>query len=195
MVFLEALENRILHELRKLLYEICTHRRIVVQWVPSHCGITGNSKADFHAKEGNLMQQPVGAITYQQKKDMVVSRRRSPTFLQYEYHVLDRAAQVIIFRLKTGHNSLKAHMFSNFKIGDSAQCTCGQGSLTAERILQDCRHYNTLRSLHWPVVTNLEKKNFTALYKNCKQQYNTSMNQICRYRPSAIASEIGRVTS
>jgi hypothetical protein len=37
-------------------------------------------------------------------------------------------------------------------------------------------NYNTLSCLHWPVVTILEKKTFTALYKTCKQQYNTSIN-------------------
>jgi hypothetical protein len=41
------------------------------------------------------MQQPVGAITYQQKKDMIFSCRRSTTSQQDEYHLLDRAAQVL----------------------------------------------------------------------------------------------------
>jgi hypothetical protein len=109
---LEALENRKLHELRKLLYEICAHGIIVLQWIPPPCGITGNEIADRLAKESTLMQQAVCAITYQQKKDMIFSCRRFTTSQQDEYHLLDRVAQVIIFRLRTGHNRLKAHIFS-----------------------------------------------------------------------------------
>jgi hypothetical protein len=41
-----------------------------------HCGITGNEKADRLAKEGTLMEQPVGAKTYQ-KKDIIVSSNYS----------------------------------------------------------------------------------------------------------------------
>jgi hypothetical protein len=76
------------------------HLPLDYMWVPSHCGITGNEKADRLAKEGTLMQQPVGAVKYQQKKDMIVSCRRSPKSLLDEYHLLYRAAQVTIFLLK-----------------------------------------------------------------------------------------------
>ena len=104
------------------------------------------------------MQQLDGPITYQQKKNMITTCRRPPTIPHDDYHLLDRAEQVTIFRLRTGHNRLRAHMFSKFKIGDSALCICGQAPQTAEHILQECWQYNTLRSKHWPGGVTLDKK-------------------------------------
>ena len=37
-------------------------------------------------------------------------------------HKLNRPKQVILFRLKTGHNRLNAHMNSKFKVGESEMC-------------------------------------------------------------------------
>jgi hypothetical protein len=52
---------------------------------------------------------------------------------------------------------------TKFKIGDSGQCTCGPGPQTAEHIFQDFRQYNSLRSLHWPVVMTLKRKLYGTL--------------------------------
>jgi hypothetical protein len=93
--------------------------------------------ADRLAKEIIRMQQSVGAITYQQKKNYSclqtvpnISARRipSPGQRSTSYHL-------------PFNNGLKVHMFSSFKIGDSAKCTCGQGPQTAEHVLQDWRQY------------------------------------------------------
>ncbi|CAH1396541.1 unnamed protein product [Nezara viridula] len=35
---------------------------------------------------------------------------------------ITRRDQVLIFRLQTGHNRLKAHLFSKFKIGSTPLC-------------------------------------------------------------------------
>ena len=32
--------------------------RVVVQWIPAHCGIPGNEEADRQAKSGAEMEQP-----------------------------------------------------------------------------------------------------------------------------------------
>ena len=32
-------------------------RRVVLQWIPAHCGISGSEKADKLAKRGANMQQ------------------------------------------------------------------------------------------------------------------------------------------
>ena len=39
-------------------------------------------------------------------------------------HKLNRSEQVILFRMRTSHNRLNAHMYSKFKIGKSEMCTC-----------------------------------------------------------------------
>ena len=39
-------------------------------------------------------------------------------------HKLNTPQQVILFRLRAGHNRLNAHMYSKFKVGESETCPC-----------------------------------------------------------------------
>ena len=48
------------------------------------------------------------------------------------YHLLTRHEQVSIFRLRTGHNRLRNHLFHKLKTGDTDQCRCRTGSQTTE---------------------------------------------------------------
>ena len=45
--------------------------RVVLQWIPAHCGISGNGKADELAKRGANMQQENLPITIKQKKTII----------------------------------------------------------------------------------------------------------------------------
>jgi hypothetical protein len=76
---------------------------------------------------------------------------------------MTRQEQVVIFRLRTGHNRLRGHMYTKFKIGNSAMCTCGQAPQTAEHILQDCSEYDILRYTQWSRETTLESKLYGPL--------------------------------
>ena len=44
------------------------------------------------------------------------------------YHYLSRKEQVIIFRLRTGHNRLRHHLYSKMRIGPTDLCPCGNDS-------------------------------------------------------------------
>ena len=50
------------------LYNIIEHKRVTLQWTPSHCGIKGNEHADRLAKQGGNMEQEKLTITLKQKK-------------------------------------------------------------------------------------------------------------------------------
>ena len=39
------------HNLRRKLYSILEHRRMILQWIPAHCVIKGNEHADRLANE------------------------------------------------------------------------------------------------------------------------------------------------
>ena len=52
-------------------------------------------------------------------------------------HQLDRAAQVTIFRLGTGHCQLLSHLH-RLKISHSDECPCGTGPQTLNHILHSC---------------------------------------------------------
>ena len=45
------------HNLRRKLCIILEHRRVILLWIPVHCGIKGNDHADILAKQGVNMEQ------------------------------------------------------------------------------------------------------------------------------------------
>ena len=49
---LQAYQNHKLPSLAKALQQVAATRRAVLQWIPAHCGISGNEQADILAKEG-----------------------------------------------------------------------------------------------------------------------------------------------
>ena len=49
-------------------------------------------------------------------------------------------------------------MYTKFKIGTTAKCTCGQANQTSEHILQECANYHTLRCTYWPSDTPMNVK-------------------------------------
>ena len=85
---------------------------------------------------------------------------------------LNRPEQVILFRLRTGHNKLNAHMYNNFKVGESEMCPCNADIMTAEHLLQHCRLPDAMRRDMWPEPTlqrdklygNLEELRRTAAF-------------------------------
>ena len=152
-----AFENGKIPDLRSALRSIA-HNTIVLQWIPSHCGIGGNEKADTLAKEGAGKEQANTPVTYSEVKTIIKNVRKPPTQPRDDYHLLNRQEQAIIFRLRTGHNRLKHHMFSKFKIGNSSACTCQNGNQTAEHVLQECEQLKELRLKHWPRNQDLQTK-------------------------------------
>ena len=52
---LDSLAGHGEHNLRRKLYSILEHRRVILQWIQAHCGIKGNEHADRLAKQGATM--------------------------------------------------------------------------------------------------------------------------------------------
>ncbi|GFS95844.1 uncharacterized protein LOC103524116 [Trichonephila clavipes] len=103
--------------------------KIVLQWVPSHCGLWGNERADFLAKKGtgilqNFRRDPILHSAKLEIKRIFresfrltasrVARDKPWSTLCKKSHGIPRsprAAAVAKFRLLTGHDCLCAHRF------------------------------------------------------------------------------------
>ena len=121
---LDSLAGHGERNLRRKLYDILEHRRVAIQWIPAHCGIKGNEHADRLAKQGANMEQERLPITLKQKKIIMKNMFRAMK-IPDDYHTLDRAGQVILIRLRTGHNRLNSHMHRQMNLLPSPLCTRG----------------------------------------------------------------------
>ena len=145
-------------------------KRVVVQWIPSHCGIRGNEIADQLAKIGSEQIQDDLSVSYKSCKSNIRKtyldkwRADHPGHKDNDaWHYLERQDQVTIFRLRTGHNKLQSHMFHRFRVGDSPLCPCGSEPMTATHILQQCQLLVTTRAHFWPTSTPLDVKLWGSL--------------------------------
>ena len=92
-----------------------------------------------------------------------------------DYHLLSRKQQVILVRLRTGHNRLNSHVHRKLKLAPSPTCPCGQEDQTTEHVLQRCPLHKATREDVWPVSTPL----MTKLY-GCKQELEKTTSFISR---------------
>ncbi|KAJ4436603.1 hypothetical protein ANN_16636, partial [Periplaneta americana] len=116
-------------EITKMLSQLISlNKRIVFQWIPSHCGILGNENATALAKKGSTATyRPVTKSTYYSVKRFIKS-----TYLDFNkqnlitqsqgkkwnslHHNpqlipdLPRKPSVAAFRLATGHDCLAKHL-------------------------------------------------------------------------------------
>ena len=82
---------------------------------------------------------------------------------------LERAHQTTIFRLRTGHCGLSAHL-KRIGISDTSLCECGQADQTPDHVLQSCPKYAERCQLTWPQGADLA----TKLWGSAEDLYRTA---------------------
>ena len=128
-------------------------KKIVLQWIPSHCGITGNERADELAKRGTEIMQTAmrktpyytaatiirNAINNEHHKS-ITNRTQSSTWKDKLITVPDwpRRESVAKFRMSTGHDCLAGHLH-RFGIYESPLCNlCNQNHIMDAEHLMNC---------------------------------------------------------
>ena len=124
---------------------------------PAHCGIPGNEQADQLATYGAQEEQPSTSIHYQEKTTIIKTTLK-PRQEKDAYHLLDMLGQVVLARLRSGHNRLNAHMQRKLKIVPSPTRPCGDEDQTTEHVLQRCNRHQSERIAQWPSATPIQQK-------------------------------------
>ena len=169
----EALQrnrDKELNNLSQAISNLNEYHNVAIQWIPSHCGLYGNEKADILAKEASKSEQTDKATSYEEEKTLIKRKMQEEWNKMHPsknktdpYYQLTRREQVIVFRLRTGHNKLRRHLYNKFKIGDTDMCPCGEDIQDTEHILQACGLYTTQRLGIWPTPTDANLKLYGAL--------------------------------
>ena len=148
--------------------------------------IEENETADNLSKAGSRQRRTNISLNPDERKTIIkrnANQRWSemhPTHSRSDaYYKLSRKQQQIIFRLRTGHNRLKQHMFCKLKIGTNEMCTCGTAPENAEHVLQSCPLYHSARTNIWPKETSLNDKLYGDLAQlTATAQFVTSIGLI-----------------
>ena len=143
---------------------------LVLQWIPAHCRIEGNERADRLAKEGSELEQIESDLTYREVKSKIKTslnnkwKESHPEYNKQDgVYCLNRRDQTTIFRLRTGHNRLKYHIHKIFKVGETDLCSCGQAAETAQHVLQESRLYSNVRQSIWRERVDMHTKLYGPL--------------------------------
>ena len=152
---LQSPREQLERDTQRLLSNLSRSTQVTVQWIPAHCGLSGNEEADKLAKSGSRLEQPNHPVSYREAKTLVKRQNRQLWEQQHSHPPDDQMAhlqrhqQTTIFRLRTGHCRLRAHMY-RLGLSHTPDCPCETGSQTPEHILQSCPLHQDARTQHWP---------------------------------------------
>ena len=123
----------------------------------SFCGL-------WLSKMGSKLEQSAHPMFYSEAKIILRNNFRTEWRQRLDIgteedsiHQLDRAAQITILRLRTGHYQLLVHLHS-LKISHSDECPYGRGHKPPYQILQSCPTFGALRRQTWPISGGCHRK-------------------------------------
>ena len=139
-------------QLRSVLCSLpCT---VLFQWVPGHCGLRGNKKADQVAKAAawagrGEVQSQTAPITFRAAKLSILRGVRDPD-PQHERvrqvyqgplrrpQGLSRKEEVLLARLRSGHSHILASYRNKVQGADETCQRCSLAPETLQHFLQEC---------------------------------------------------------
>ena len=160
---LQSPKSGIENDTLRALQTLRNRTQVAVQWIPGHVMLSGNTEADRLAREGGQQEQTNPPISHLEVKTTIKNHfkmlwdREHPHPRNDPLLKLPRWAQTAIFRLRTGHCRLSAHMYRMGR-ANSPDCPCGSGNQTPEHILEECTNHKVDRKKYCPRGTPLQTK-------------------------------------
>ena len=68
---LQSPKDKLERDTAQLLSTLSQRMTVTLQWIPAHCGLTGNEEADSLAKSASKKPQPTPAVSYKEAKALV----------------------------------------------------------------------------------------------------------------------------
>ena len=179
-----------------------------IQWIPGHCDIPGNDRADTLARQGTSKTQHDEQISYATSKQIVQTKYRKiwhdmwargntgRIYYQHQQtpnqtdpiYQLHRAHQTAVFRLRTHYAPLNTHLH-RIKKEHPAKCVyCPDSDETVEHFLFHCPLYDNIRSRLLPAQPNIQN----TLYGPTTQlQRTATYNMSAMNRHDEIVRSLG----
>ena len=179
-----------------------------IQWIPGHCDIPGNDRADKLARQGTSKTQHDEQVSYATSKQIVQTKSRKiwhdmwargntgRIYYQHQQtpnqtdpiNQLHRAHQTAVFRLRTHHAPLNAHLY-RIKKEHPAKCVyCPDSDETIGHFLFHYPLYDNIRSRLLSAQPNIHN----TLYGSTTQlQRTATYNMSAMNRRDEIVRSLG----
>jgi ribonuclease HI len=183
-------KNHLLHLIQKTLYETEKQdKSILFVWIPSHCNLQGNDKADQAARDAiqagqetqesllltdaiSIIKRSIHADWETQWKNTNTKLRHIAPDLQPKSHKeLTRRESVILRRLRIGHTALThKHLLERSNTPTCRRCNT---PTTVKHILLDCpnlQHHREKNQLanNMTTILNTEPKHVIQYIRDCE---------------------------
>ncbi|KAJ3619210.1 hypothetical protein MTP99_004912 [Tenebrio molitor] len=183
-------KNHLLHLIQKTLYETEKQdKSILFVWIPSHCNLQGNDKADQAARDAiqagqetqesllltdaiSIIKRSIHADWETQWKNTNTKLRHIAPDLQPKSHKeLTRRESVILRRLRIGHTALThKHLLERSNTPTSRRCNT---PTTVKHILLDCpnlQHHREKNQLanNMTTILNTEPEHVIQYIRDCE---------------------------
>jgi ribonuclease HI len=166
-------------EIQHKIWSLSSSHVIVLQFIPSHCGIPGNEAADLAARQAHALRYRT--VTTSSREELVKSiddaisvdwctswhnkMRRSGRGL-FLARIKDslgswpwashpsRVIETAVARLRTGHAGVRSHL-ARFGLAPDPLCSCGMIE-TIDHLLLECANHAVARANLFDVLTQLK---------------------------------------
>ena len=129
--------------------------RVVLQWIPTHCGIPDRQRESRSASQMRGKRRATNNQLPFPEKNNIVKTALKPRQEKDAYRLLDRPSHAVLARLRSGHNRFNAHMYRKLKFVPCPTCPCGEEDQTTEHVLQRCNRNQPELIEQWPSATSL----------------------------------------